>query len=468
MVRRLVASLAFAAGLVVQPASPALGGVFTVTKTGDTADGVCDADCSLREAIIAANASADARNRILLGPGTHVLTIPFVAIDDPTAGDFNITASMTIEGAGRDVTIVDGEDRDRLFSAAPLFGQPGIDVRFKHLTIRRGRAFYGTSNGSNRSGGGILARGDTRLTVFDCVVESSTAIEDGGGIGAEGRILRLLDSVVRDNSSGNVGGGVANFLGYGEHNLIRRSEIRGNRAVYRGCGILNAGWMTIEDSLIADNSCTAFFPEGGGIATANTLTTIRNTTISGNQAYTGGGVFTVGHSFEFTNVTIADNVATGFGDGIYFPVSAPTTFANTLFARNGCATPGPGVPLAVTSLGGNLETGDTCGLAHATDQVDVADAMVDPLADNGGATETHALLAGSPAIDGGVDALCIGWDQRTLERTDDACDAGAFEAGAASERSACGAAELADIFDDLSFGTVGCVVVGLRGRARLG
>lgn len=444
-----------------------LAAVFTVTKLTDTADGACDTDCSLREAIIAANASPDARHTVLLGPGTHVLTIPAVTTDDPAAGDFNITTSMTIEGAGRDATIVDGGDADRLFSAAPLFGAPGIDVRFKHLTIRRGRATYGTSNGNNRNGGGILARGDTRLTIFDCILENNTALEDGGGISAEGRILRLLDSVVRDNAAGNRAGGVANFFAYGEHNLIRRGTIRGNAGVSGGCGILNAGLMTIEDSLIADNSCSAIQGTGGGLATANTLTTIRNTTIRGNAAARGGGVHTVGFSLAFTNVTIADNTTTEIGDGILFPVSAATTFANVLFAGNGCATSSPGIPLAVTSLGGNVETGDTCGLVHATDRTHVPDAMLGPLADNGGPTDTHALLPGSPAINAGVSATCTAWDQRALARVDGACDAGAFELGAASTLNACGGAELADIFDDLSFGTVGCVVVGLRAEAKL-
>ena len=85
------------------------------------------------------------------------------------------------------------------------------------------------------------------------------------------------------------------------------------------------------------------------------------------------------------------------------------------------------------SEGGNVESGASCGLALATDQSGV-DPLLDELADNGGATFTHALLAGSPAIDVGVDADCPATDQRSQGRIDvpgvgtTLCDAGAFEA----------------------------------------
>jgi hypothetical protein len=92
----------------------------------------------------------------------------------------------------------------------------------------------------------------------------------------------------------------------------------------------------------------------------------------------------------------------------------------------------------VTSGGGNIEsTGDTCGLTDPTDLVNVSaeDLKLGPLQDNGGPTETHALLPGSVAIDHVSPAMCIDQsgaplpeDQRGEPRPGGAmCDVGAFE-----------------------------------------
>jgi hypothetical protein len=84
------------------------------------------------------------------------------------------------------------------------------------------------------------------------------------------------------------------------------------------------------------------------------------------------------------------------------------------------------------SSGGNVESpGNTCLFNHQTDQVNVSalDLGLDVLADNGGATETHALLPGSAAIDAGTpDCPPPATDQRGVARPQGAaCDIGAFE-----------------------------------------
>ena len=96
-----------------------------------------------------------------------------------------------------------------------------------------------------------------------------------------------------------------------------------------------------------------------------------------------------------------------------------------------------------TSLGYNLEDTNTCGFNQTADQNNT-DPQIGPLADNGGPTQTHALLAGSPAIDAGDDTVCVApnndTDQRGESRPVDYegdavgpfCDIGAFEAAFAS------------------------------------
>ena len=137
---------------------------------------------------------------------------------------------------------------------------------------------------------------------------------------------------------------------------------------------------------------------------------MRNSTITGNSAPPGttGGLF----------------VGT-FGDS-----SASLTLANSIVAANGdygCfLAPFGGGAVSITSLGGNVLTDGTCN-PIASDQI-VGDALLDALSDNGGATQTHALLPGSPAVDAADLASCPTTDQRGVARPQGAgCDSGAFE-----------------------------------------
>jgi hypothetical protein len=153
--------------------------------------------------------------------------------------------------------------------------------------------------------------------------------------------------------------------------------------------------------------------------------TLTNTTVSGNQAYVTGG---------------------GLGTGLLDPAAlgTATTLKNSIVAGNSatmlpanCTSQPTSVPNMFASQGYNLEDGNTCNLTQASDLVDT-DPLLGPLADNGGQTQTHALLLGSPAIDQGH---ADGWttDQRGWPRPvdignipnavgGDGSDIGAYEA----------------------------------------
>jgi len=102
----------------------------------------------------------------------------------------------------------------------------------------------------------------------------------------------------------------------------------------------------------------------------------------------------------------------------------PAALKNAILANNAATNCGGAV--AITNNGGNLDTGATCGFA-----LNNAVANLEPLGDNGGPTFTRELLAGSQAINAGVNAGCPGTDQRAVPRSDGLCDIGAYEAGAA-------------------------------------
>src|SRR2546422_522407 len=107
-----VVRYALAVGAMLLVSAFALGdrsasaATFTVTKTADTADGTCDTDCSLREAISAANAAAGS-DTITLPAGTYTLTIAGANEFANASGDLNSTGDLTINGAGADVTVID-------------------------------------------------------------------------------------------------------------------------------------------------------------------------------------------------------------------------------------------------------------------------------------------------------------------------------------------------------------------------
>lgn len=273
-------------------------------------------------------------------------------------------------------------------------------------------------------GGGIWNSG--ALTMMNSTVSDSSA-DWGGGIYSRGAPT-LTDSTVSGNSAGFDGGGLLNF---GILTLIN-TTVADNAAGQSGGGVANQapGAIEVSGSTLSGNGAAA---AGGGMYNATgAVAYLLNTTTSGNDANTGGGVYTSG-ALTLTSSTVADNTAPS-GSAIYDPGTSeatPRSITSTLIVGD-CA----GSPL--DSGGYNIESpASTCGLDQATDQPAQADVGLGPLRENGGPTETHALLDGSIAIDQIPDSDCVDaanqpltTDQRGEPRpggTSSACDVGAFE-----------------------------------------
>jgi len=198
-----------------------------------------------------------------------------------------------------------------------------------------------------------------------------------------------------------------------------------------GGGILNTGGtLTLTNSTVSSNATRL---EGGGITNRGT-TTLLNSTVSGNSAADGfgGGIYNnFTGKLTLLNSTVSRNsAADGSGGGISNAGVAQlqnTIVANSLSGGN-CSG------VAITSLGHNLSSDGSCAFAEAGD-LNNTDPMLGPLANNGGPTQTHALLPGSPAIDAGSsDCPPPATDQRGVSRPQDGdggagavCDVGAFE-----------------------------------------
>ena len=382
---------------------------FTVTKTADTADGACDSDCSLREAIIAANASLGS-DTITLPSGTYNLTIPGVAgVDDvdPAIGDLDLKSGITVSGAGPSVTIIDASAiGTRAFDIPAALATTVGDITFTELTITGGNTT--DLAGADNAGGAIRA---------DSVVPSV-----------------FLDEVVID---GNMSGSAV----YTATNLnITNSTITSNTgdgllATCNGATSSFNRLTTIEASTISDNTGVGGLARSPGMGCIPTLN-LTNSTISGNTGM--GGLHVMGAVANLLNVTIFDH---DNGHGIRPETSSSTdpqvNVKNTIVAQSGlgsCPTTSEvSGAKAITSGGNNLFDDAECS-SISSDKTNTSPGLNSVLTNNGGATSTHALRSGSAAADAANDAGCPATDQRGQSRPVDGdsngsqvCDMGAYE-----------------------------------------
>lgn len=268
-----------------------------------------------------------------------------------------------------------------------------------------------------------------QLDILDSEISDSSA-GSGGLVGAGTGTISIVSSTLRDNEAGS---GIVAAVGFppGATGVIEATTISGNQvgigaAVWAGAGV------TIENSTISGNTQPPLEPGQTLVLpwTAAGLlgcATVRNSTLTGNTALTGytyGDVVLVTTTAGIQVVSCSDPLAD----------AAPAVFENTILDGSCGLTDLSGPPTFPVSHGGNIETGDdTCGFSDATDQVAVtpAELALGALADNGGPTETHALLPGSVARDAAVLANCPPTDQRGEPRPEpggSACDSGSFEA----------------------------------------
>ncbi len=442
--------LVLAAVLATAAASPAHAASFTVTKTTDSADGACDTDCSLREAITAANTAPGADTISVPGlcaPPTpscpyYALSISGADEDANATGDLDITDDVTIGGTGSAVSIIDGGGIDRVFD---VFS--GVEVTLANVTVRNGSVtgdgggirndgtltiqanqIYG--NTSSGDGGGIQNDSDGTIALIDSNISNNMAADDGGGIVNEGPdTLTMIGDGVFSNTAGGNGGGIYNV--FDATGTITESVIIDNSAGADGGGISNdqccgAPALAITNSTISENTSAG---SGGGISNASSSAlNLINDTISGNSAGDGGGMAVDGQSTaNLTNVTISANSASG---GAGLTSSAEVTTVNTIIASNNGASCSL-FKVAILSLGHNLDSGTSCGFLGAGD-LQSTDPQLEPLAYNGGPppvyAQTHALQPGSPARNAGDNDLCPATDQRGVGRPQESvCDIGAYE-----------------------------------------
>jgi hypothetical protein len=346
---------------------------------------------------------------------THVVNS---LLDDGTAG--TLRHAISVAGNGHNITF-----------APELAGQT-IVLAGAELLLDKSLTIVGPPGGITISGG-KATRVFRVAGVYEVVLDNLTIRDGYAGPGA----------VIFP-----AGGGI---LSMGGNLIIRNSTIEGNWAGAWGGGVeQNGGSLTIQNSTVADNGVNsltnALSDFAGGIRILEAVVNISNTTISGNSArLAGGGIVNNQSTLLITHGTLADNgAAAGGGIANYGSV---TTLVNTIVAGNYASSSanGPDIrnvqaPIELTASHSLIGTADGHDLTAAgnnyvgVDAQFVLDAFGKPhLADNGGATKTHMLLSGSPAINAADGAACAaapvnGLDQRGMARPQGAgCDMGALE-----------------------------------------
>jgi hypothetical protein len=428
---RMAWSLAGAALLLALGQGVATAATITVTTSNPNI--AADGQCSLIEAIVNANNDAATHPDCAAGSGADTIVLPANAnlILSAAYGNANrsyglprITSRITIEGNGATIARQGN---------APPFTLVAVsdsgDLTLQSVTL---------SGGSQ----GVANLG--ALTIANSIITGNT----GNGVSNYyRRTLTVASSTISGNASGifNLG-----TLG------IDNSTISDNR----GSGVSNIGTLTIANSTISGNT-------GGGVFNefyckdCGTLN-IQNSTISGNASNSGGGgVFNYGGRLTISNSTISGNIgniAGGIFNQRYYNdyckafnacSDGTLTLNNTLIAGNQGSVAGEVASVSVVnsnnfnlfgSNGNAGVSGLTPGPTDIVPSVSLAQ-ILGPLQNNGGPTQTHALVAGSPAIDAGNPGGCrdsqgalLASDQRGFTRHVDGnndglarCDIGAVE-----------------------------------------
>ncbi len=380
--------------------------IFNVSKQDDSAVGPCAlgaTDCSLREAVMAANELSEP-SIIYLTEGTFSFSpnLGGANEDEALTGDLDLYQDITIEGAGADKTIIDAKGLDRVFDIPVSF--PSIKAFFKNLTIRNGKSetsavpSYDQLNG----GGGIRDQGTARLRIENCVIENNTSDYEGGGVATRSKKFEIVGSTIHGNQSHTYGGGVFSYF----H--------------------------------------PSFLPPG-----VKSKSVFTNSTLSDNHAeLSGGGLYNNARTVFLSNVTIFSNEAGQSGGGVYAGSTDQSYFGGVLQAQNTIISHNTGENCGgglIKSSGFNLENEDSCKFDHEGDLINTNPKLDHQLAYNQGTTLTHALLVLSPAVDAGNPDGCfeatgypfsmmLKTDQRGMPRATaitgkgtPRCDIGAFE-----------------------------------------
>lgn len=423
-VRRYGWSGLLAIVLCVMTPAAATADTYKPTRFDDPPPGKCKPDdCSLREAIDAANAESD-RDVLRLAKGRYKIQRPHVpGFEDNSAGDFRINYPATIRGKGPKATKIDANGLDRVFYVGGISSTS--PVTFASLMMKGGDPDAVPNDPQHPpEGGAIYAY--TEAVKLNRVAITHNDANSGGGARFQVTSLKVSKSTISGNTAIQGGGlYLPSAIFSTPTATIRETTISGNHAG-RGGGVLAEGLpgMSLEPPVVTlVNSTVAKNSISGGMGTAQ----------GGGILATGGGTMTLDNSTVAYNQA-GDAVQNGAGGGVYQGPGATFNLGDTLIAQNiaaqggsvGTGVVGSQCAGAFAGSGGvlvELQPGTVCAISGDIREPDNAE--VGELANNGGPTRTVALEPQSDAI--GYAVSCPPRDQRGILRPATGCDTGAYE-----------------------------------------
>jgi hypothetical protein len=315
----LLASIAVRPSLAIDQGSPILVNIIADTVDLFPGDGYCSdlsGDCSLRAAIMEANASPG-DDEIQLSGATYTLSLAGAGEDDGLTGDLDITDSLSIIGTG--TTTVDADSIDRVFHV-----QGAITVTLQALNIRNGRC-PDDLGGLHRNGGGLFNDG-ANMTLHGVEVaynESSsgvTAAKDpgqGGGIYNTGRLTLVYSQVDHNRTGDGYSSGFEGGYGGGIYNdgelILDKSTINDNVTGNGGSGNIGAKGGDGGGLYVGYSPATASLTDSYVIG--NTTGNGGAGTSIGGQGGYGGGIAVYGNSLTLLNSYVLNNVTGNGGSG---------------------------------------------------------------------------------------------------------------------------------------------------------
>ncbi len=368
-----------------------------------------------------------------LSPATPCPTIQS-AVDLAADGERVVVASGTylenlvvdrgvdLVGAGLVSTVIDGNGEGSTIVVSSAVDYPEF-VRLRNLTITGGGA---------AGGSGVRTSIGTSVEIDSCRVTGNTTESYGGGVAGGLGFLQLTDTIVDHNHATNGGGGIYSWTTIS----VQGGSVTANSAA-EGGGLRFAGHAFLDGVVVQGNTATEGL--GGGAFVYAQLTEISNSSIVDNTAVAGGGLYLDGHSNYVSPIFLLNSTISGnTGGGIQ-------AWFNTSVSMDGCTVTENDLPwgygitswgdtrvrntviggnwpadcdFAVESLGGNLESGETCGF-DAWGDLPGTDPQLGALETSPSGLLVHRPLPGSPVIDAGNPVVFPATDQLGTPRPQD-------------------------------------------------
>ena len=464
--------LAFSLAILLASTLPLPAAATTIVVSTTADDVTVNGNCTLREAVIAANSDAPAdacpagssADTVVLRAGTYRLSLLGSGEGGSQTGDLNVHGAVTIIGAGAASTAIEGgASDDRLLRDRVIHVSGSGSLTLSRVAIRGGYCpvgggifnegelqvvdsriegnissfiaeFCAASTTTGAGGAGIVNASTGRLAMLRSSVSGNFAFGDGDTPGLSslpgGGLMNLGQATISASTFiGNYGamGGAVFNLG---HLRIYSSQLSTNYSRFRAAALWNLSDAEFVSTTVdANMGGDVILNESGGTVA---LLRILNSTISGNfSLYQDATVYNRSGNVYVTASTIAGNTAFNGAAGLGGP--GRTELADSIvFNPANEWGPNGDCQFPVISGGNNIDGDGSCGLSEEQGDQPNTNPLLGPLANNGGPTPTHAPLSGSPAIDAIPLGQClVSTDQRGVARPTSPrhgpCDIGAYE-----------------------------------------